>query len=404
MYEKSNKTAARALVWTALAILTGTLTSGVVHAQRHSVTPAQQAVAQQVSEQGIPLSELAPNAPDSYTVKRGDTLWGISRLYLRSPWRWPELWGMNMQEISNPHLIYPGQMLYLDKDGTHARLRLGSGRSSNEIVRLSPRTRSEDYSGAALPTLQPHLIEPFLVQPLVVDDQTVQQAPRVVAAREGRVILGNGDRIFVRGAPGEPLEMEPGVPRNYRVFRNTVPLKDPVTNAILGWEAQYVGRARLMTGETSVTTTTDGKNTNVEVIPAAMDLSGVKEEVLVGDRLLPAPERHFTNYVPHAPAEEVEARVVAVYGNAAVTYAAQNNVLAINLGTDDGIEAGHVLKLLTNEELVRDKTEEGGGEMIRLPAETNGMVMVFLTFERVSYALILDVLRPVLVGDRLVNP
>jgi len=402
MYEKSNKAAVRAAVWTTLALLTSTLTGGIAHAQRHTVTPAQQATAQQVSELGIPLSELAPNAPDIYTVKRGDTLWGISRLYLRSPWRWPELWGMNIQEISNPHLIYPGQNLYLDKDGTHARLRMGA-RNSNETVRLSPRTRTEEYSGGALPTLQPHLIEPFLVQPLVVDDQTVQQAPRVVAAREGRVILGNGDRVFVRGAPGEPLEMEPGVPRNYRVFRNTVPLKDPVTQAILGWEAQYVGRARLVTGETSVSTT-DGKNTHLEIIPAAVDLSGVKEEVRVGDRLLPAPERHFTNYVPHAPAEEVEARVVSVYGNAAVTYAAQNNVLAINLGSDDGIEAGHVLKLLTNEEVVSDKTPEGGGEKIRLPAETNGMAMVFLTFDRISYALVLDVQRPVVVGDRLVNP
>jgi len=402
MYEKSNKAVAHSAVWMALAVLSATLTSGVAHAQRHTVTPAQQATAQQVSEQGIPLSELAPNAPDNYTVKRGDTLWSISRLYLRSPWRWPELWGMNMQEIANPHLIYPGQALYLDKDGTHARLRAGV-RSGNETVRLSPRTRAEDYSGAALPTLQPHLIEPFLVQPLVVDDQTVQQAPRVVAARDGRVILGNGDRVFVRGAPGFPLEMEPGVPRNYRVFRNTVPLKDPVTEAILGWEAQYVGRARLVTGETSFTTT-DGKDTKVEIIPAAVHLSGVKEEVRVGDRLLPAPERHFTNYAPHAPGEEIEARVVSVYGNTAVTYAAQNNVLAINLGSDDGMEAGHVLKLLTNEEIVQDKTPEGGGEKIRLPAETNGMAMVFLTFDRVSYALVLDVQRPVVVGDRLVNP
>jgi len=405
MYDKSNnkKAATCTAMWAALAVLTSTLATGVAHAQRHTVTPAQQATAQQVSEQGIPLSELAPNAPDNYTVKRGDTLWGISRLYLRSPWRWPELWGMNIQEISNPHLIYPGQILYLDKDGTHARLRMGA-RTGNETVRLSPRTRAENYSGAALPTLQPHLIEPFLVQPLVVDDQTVQQAPRVVAAREGRVILGNGDRVFVRGAPGEPLEMEPGVARNYRIFRNTVPLKDPVTDAILGWEAQYVGRARLVTGETSVTTTTNGKDSQVEVIPAAVDLSGVKEEVRVGDRLLPAPERHFINYVPHAPAGEVEARVVSIYGGAAVTNAAQNHVLAINLGTDDGMEAGHVLKLLTNEEVVRDKTEEGGGAMIRLPAEINGLAMVFLTFERVSYALVLDVQRPVVVGDRLVNP
>jgi len=276
-------------------------------------------------------------------------------------------------------------------------------RNSNEIVRLSPRTRAEDHSGVALPTLQPHLIEPYLVQPLVVDDQTVQQAPRIVAAREGRVIMGNGDRVFVRGAPGEPLEMEPGVPRNYRVFRNTIPLKDPVTAAILGWEAQYVGRARLVTGETS-TTTTDGKDTRVEIIPAAVDLSGVKEEVRAGDRLLPAPERSFINYVPHAPTEEVEARVVSIYGNSAVTTAAQNSVIAINLGVDDGMEAGHVLQLLTNEEIVRDKTEEGAGEVIRLPAERNGLAMVFLTFDRVSYALVLEVQRPVVVGDRLVNP
>jgi hypothetical protein len=140
-------------------------------AQNYPVTPQQRATAQQTAQQGVPLSELAPNAPDEYTVKPGDTLWAISRLYLLRPWRWPELWGMNINEIANPHRIYPGQVLYLDKTGGRARLTTRRGGFSGDggTIKLSPRTRFDSLAGMALPTLNPSMIEPFLSEPIVVD-------------------------------------------------------------------------------------------------------------------------------------------------------------------------------------------------------------------------------------------
>ncbi|HWT17381.1 MAG TPA: LysM domain-containing protein, partial [Variovorax sp.] len=138
----------------ALAVITGGTTAA--WAQNYPVTPQQRATAQQTAQNGVPLSELAPNAPDEYTVKPGDTLWAISRLYLLRPWRWPELWGMNISEISNPHRIYPGQILYLDKTGGRARLtmRRGAGGSADGgTIKLSPRTRFDSLAGMALPTL-----------------------------------------------------------------------------------------------------------------------------------------------------------------------------------------------------------------------------------------------------------
>lgn len=382
--------------------LAGLLAVGAAQAQKYPITPAQRATAQEVASRGVPLSELAPHAPDTYVVKRGDTLWDISGMYLKRPWRWPELWGMNLQSIANPHLIFPGQTLYLEKDGAFARLRTSPpGTQGEETVRISPRTRMDSLAGTALPTLKPHLIEPFLVQPLVVDELTLEQAPRIVATRDQRVIMGNGDRAYVRGAPGHPLELEPGVPRQYRVFRNAVALKDPVTGEVLGYEAQFVGQAELVRGETTAVAPDDASR--VDIVPATVDLSGAREEIRLGDRLLPAPQRGFTNYVPHAPREEVEARVVSLYGSTSVTNAGPNQVIAINRGATDGMEAGHVLTLLSKEERLRDKTDESRA-MIRLPSEANGLAMVFLTFDRVSYALILQAQRPVQVGDRLVNP
>lgn len=396
-----------------LATLTGAGAAGVLalglsalapaaQAQTHAVTPQQRAMAQQVAAQGVPLAELAANAPDTYVVKRGDTLWGISGLYLQRPWRWPALWGMNLQEIANPHLIYPGQTLYLEKAGGLARLRASpSGAGETVTVRVSPRTRYESLADAALPTLKMHLIEPFLVQPLVVDELTLSQAPRIVATRDQRVIMANGDRAYARGPQGSPLELAPGAPRQYRVFRNSVPLKDPDTGAVLGYEAQYVGRAELVRGE-SLEPSTLAKD-EVDIVPATVDLSGVKDAARIGDRLLPAPERSFVSYAPHAPQQPVQASVVSIYGTDAVASAGQNQVIAINRGAADGMDAGTVLQLRTAGRRLKDKTDEERA-MIRLPSEANGLAMVFLAFERVSYALILQAGRDVVVGDRLVNP
>ena len=379
----------------ALALLAAALAAGPAQAQHYPVTAGQRATAQQVASHGVPLSELAPNAPASYVVQRGDTLWAISGMYLKRPWRWPELWGMNLDAIQNPHLIYPGQTLYLDTSTGMARLRFGAA-GATPTVRVSPRTRSESLAQAALPTLKAHLIEPFLVEPQVVDELTLEQAPRIVATRDDqRVLLSNNDRAYARGPEGRPLALAPGAPRQYQVYRNATPLKDPQTQEVLGYEAQYVGRADLVRGESV--------NGDHEIVPATIDLSGAREEIRPGDRLLPAPQRSYANYVPHAPQSPVDARVVSIYGSAAVALAAANQVVTINRGARDGMEVGHVLTLLTGGQTITDKTDTQR-TTLRLPSEPNGTAMVFRTFDRVSYALILQAQQGVRVGDRLVNP
>ena len=391
----------------ALAMMAGSLLAFGAHAQQnHSVTPSQRATAQQVASRGVPVSELTANAPDTYVVKRGDTLWAISGLYLAKPWRWPELWGMNMDAIRNPHLIYPGQTLYLEKSNGFARLSTRAGGASSgepETVRISPRTRTDSVSNSALPTLQQHLIEPFLVEPEVVSERTLGQAPRIVAAAEERAILGSGDRVYARSASGQDLSTDPGENRNFRIFRNAIPMKDPETGRILGYEAQYVGRAEMVRGESQEVSPNGRGGTHTDPVPATLDIISTKEEVRPGDRLLPLAQRTFLNYVPRAPYDDVDARVVSIYGSSAVRNAGQNQVVSINRGANDGLEPGMILTVLTKGDRVRDKTDDSR-TMIKLPSEANGVAMVFRTFDNVSYVLLLQVRLGVGVGDRLVNP
>nr|WP_304744680.1 LysM peptidoglycan-binding domain-containing protein [Rhodoferax sp.] len=390
----------------AVAMLAGTLVVLPAWAQNFPVTADQKATATQVAQTGVPLSELAANAPDNYTVKRGDTLWAISGVFLKRPWRWPELWGMNLQEIKNPHLIYPGQMLYLEKKDGRATLRARQSSAAGEptdTVRLSPRTRYESLASDALPTLKSHLIEPFLAEPVIVDENGLKSAPRIVAAQEGRVLLTRGDRAYARGHGDAVLLDDPTQrQKQYRIFRNATPLKDPVTGEVLGYEAQYVGQALLVRGEsTQESTGKDGKP-RTDIVPATIDIVGAKEEMRVGDRLLPEPERQLLSYVPRAPQGTVDARIVSVYGSA-VANAGQNQVVVINRGTRDGVQSGHVMAIMKDGARLVDKTDAARDEL-KLPDERNGLLMVFRTFEKLSYALVLEVVDSVKAGDRLVNP
>ncbi|MEO7391725.1 MAG: LysM domain-containing protein [Ramlibacter sp.] len=395
-------------VCTALALLAGTLASTATLAQNFPVTPSQKSTAQQVARAGIPLSELAPNAPEEYTVKRGDTLWAISGMFLKRAWRWPELWGMNLAEIRNPHLIYPGQHLVLEKIDGMALLRLRPDGSMQlpptETIRVSPRVRIEPLSGSSVPTLQTHLIEPFLAEPVIIDEALLLQAPRIVATTDSRVLITRGDRAYARGLAASPLKLRvAGRSDEYRVFRNAKPLKDPVTNVILGYEAQYVGKASLVRSESTEIVRTSGGGQQETVVPATIDIVSAKEEMRVGDRLLPEPPRQFLSYVPHAPSTTMEGTIVSVYGNA-VAIAGQSQVVVINKGTADGIEMGHVMAILTDGERRIDTSQPGERTAIKLPDERNGLLMVFRPFEKLSYALILEISDTVKVGDRVANP
>ena len=274
-------------------LISGLLIGATAQAQNFPITAQQRATANQVAQSGVALSELRADAPDRYTVKSGDTLWAISGMFLKSPWRWPELWGMNLADIKNPHLIYPGQTLYLDTTSGRARLTTRPG-GDIPTVRLSPRTRTQGLADSALPTLQNHLIEPFLSDGIIVDDQTMSSAPRIVAAQDGRVFLTRGDRAYVRSASSNELIDDPQQKQKaYRVFRNTTPLKDPVTGEVLGFEAQYLGKALLARSETTEESTSKDGGTQVDIVPATFDIVDVKEEMRVGDRLLPEPPRQL---------------------------------------------------------------------------------------------------------------
>lgn len=377
------------LTTTLAALLAGAFCSPLMAAGNYPITTEQRQTAQQVAQAGVPLSELAANAPDTYTVKRGDTLWDISGLFLKSQWRWPELWGMNKDDIRNPHLIYPGQTLMLVKGDGRARLQFGRDASGlpGGTVKLSPRVRSESlYDGSIAPIPQ-HLIEPFLNEAIVLNTNELDLAPRVVAAQENRVWMSKGDLAYARG------NFNPEI-TEYRVFRKAVPLRDPLTKELLGYEAAFVGTAdvaRLGSG------TTGAK----DEVPTTMNITMVRQEVAAGDRLAPVPKRGYTSYVPHAPANEVDGRIISIYGDA--VSAGQNQIVALNKGAQDGMERGHVLALWRSGRVVRDTTLERPQE-IRLPDERHGTLFIFQVFDRVSYALILTVKEPVSPGDRFTKP
>lgn len=392
----------------ALSLLGATLG---VHAQNFPITANQKATANQVAQAGIALEDLAPNAPDTYSVKSGDTLWAISGLFLKAPWRWPELWGMNLQDIRNPHRIYPGQQLYLDKSSGRAILRTRQAGNNDDAptdtVRISPRTRTSSLADAAIATLAPNAIEPFLAEALIVDAVAFAGAPRIVATQEGRVLLSRGDRAYARGesaggTAGKALSDARGEPLDYRVFRNATPLKDPTTGLVLGYEAQFVGKAELVRGESMQQVTDKSGKVSSEIVPATIDIVVAKEEMRVGDRLVAEPTRSPQSYAPHAPATPISGQIVSVYGNA-VTFAAQNQVVVINRGSKDGIEQGHVMAILKDGQVLQDRTDSARAR-IKLPNERNGLLMVFRTFDQLSYALVLQISDGVKVGDRFVNP
>lgn len=390
----------------ACGLVVASLLPAAASAQHFPVTPQQRATANQVAQAGVALSELAPDAPERHTVVRGDTLWAISGLFLRSPWRWPELWGMNLNDIRNPHRIYPGQVLVLDTSSGRARLRLAGDEAGIPTVRVAPRTRSEALNDAAIPPISMQLIEPFLTEVQVVNDVEFSQAPRLVAAQEGRVLLSRGDRAYARslgGADGEgALTLKRGSPRDFRVFRTATPLKDPTTGEVLGFEAQYVGRVRLVRAEQLNEVPGEDGTSETEIVPATVDITATKEEIRAGDRMLPEPPRDFSLFVPRAPEQNQSGQIVSVYGNA-VNYAGQNQVVAINRGTQHGIAPGHVLAVLKDGQRLLDRTDDLRAT-IKLPSESNGLMVVFRVFERVSYGLVLQISDGVKVGDRFTNP
>jgi hypothetical protein len=338
-----------------------------------------------------PECRFRPNAPDQHRVAKGDTLWDISDAFLEHPWCWPQVWGMNRDEIRNPHWIYPGQIVYFDRQ--HGRLTLvrpgsdAGDAGQQPVTRLSPQLRTEDMNGAgAVPSISAGVIEPFLTRPLVVEDNALDGAARIVAATEDRMVLGEGERIYVRGKLDGATQ--------FQIFRPGKALRDPDTGQVVAHEAEYLGAARLVTPARA------GVDVHTFVIAQSV------KEIAVNDRLLPTPPVPVRNYVPHPPAQPVTARVMS-FGTD-TQYAAQNQVVTVNRGTLDGLDVGTVLGLYHLGQTVTDPESKGffglGKTRLRLPDERYGELFSFRVFGHVSYGLVMQVTAPVQIGDVATSP
>jgi hypothetical protein len=256
----------------------------------------------------------------------------------------------------------------------------------------------------AIPILPAHIIEPFLNEAIIVDANALNLAPRIVGLPEDRVLITRGDRAYARGKAGLPLvESAPRAIDTYRIYRNATPLTHPVTGVVLGYEARYLGSADLVRNESVQPVLTGNGQSRPTVVPASLDITRAKEEIRVGDRLLAEPPRPMGTYVPRAPSQPVDGVIVSVYGDA-ISLVGQSQVVVVSLGTADHLEPGNVLSILTTGRRVDDRTDMSERTTIKLPDERNGYAIVFRTFERLSYALVIDVESAVSIGDRVVNP
>jgi hypothetical protein len=327
-----------------------------------------------IAQGGRPI-ELAPDAPDRHIVVKGDTLWGISSKFLKDPYRWPEIWRLNDEQIRNPHRIYPGQVVILDRSGGDPQLRLG------KLLKAEPQIYSEDNKDA-IPAIPHSAIEPFLSQPLVIENAAIDSPVRIVATEENRINVGGGGKIYAKGIakPAAPL---------WQMYRPGKPLHDPDNGQLLGYEAVYLGDAR------PVGPVVDGEATPLEIVRSKLEMGR-------GDSLMPAATPEINSYVPHAPRAQVRGRIIGIYGG--VGEAGKYSIVSISRGKRDGLEQGHVLAIYRTGAVVTNRFENDKPESIRLPDERFGLLFVFRTFERVSYALVMESSRPVYPGDTVQTP
>jgi LysM repeat protein len=361
--------------------------------------------------------QLQKNHPDRYTVVKGDTLWGISGKFLKDPWKWPKVWKMNRAEIKNPHLIYPGDVVALDTSGGSPQLRL-----LRETVTLEPGIREEPLAKEAIQTISPSVITPFLSQPLLIENGKLDNAPRIIAGPDNRLALSPGNRVYVNG-------IKEGEGANWSIYRAGEQLTDPDTKEVLGTEAIYLGDANITRYGT----------------PATGEIVRAKEEIFTKDRLVVSPDTFQSSFVPHAPEKQINGRIIRIYGG--VAEGGPNTVVSINRGKKDGLEEGHVLAINRYGNVIKDpeyqapksnqvvpeekKLKElnfdvytdGNGKKIvnfekepvqtqvklepgqvKLPDERVGLLMIFRTFDKVSYGLIMNSTDAVYTLDSVQTP
>ena len=367
-----------------------------------------------VAQAPTPPIQIQPNAPDSHVVVRGDTLWGISSKFLKSPWRWPEVWRLNRDQIKNPHWIYPGQIVYLDRNAVGGpRLSMtppGSiGVGDRPIVRIGPQIRAEAREAAAIPSILPSDIEPFMLRNMVIGAETLDDAPQIVKSVGGRVAFANKDSIYVVG-------VKPEMGKVFQMFRKGRELRDPSLTArpwyrwrhneadpqIVGYEATYLGDATLQR---------EGEVARFEIVRAI-------QEVQVGDYLIPAPPAETMAYVPRAPDQQIEAQVMTLPNG--ISEAGKTSVITLNRGKLHGLEVGHVLAVYKpSEPFANPRYKEpflnyvpgwprqvaAESKTLEIPEERIGLVFVFRVFDNISYGMVMNTgVDNVGVGYSLRNP
>lgn len=350
--------------------------------------------------------QIKSNHPDRHVVVKGDTLWDISAKFLNDPWQWPKLWKMNRAEIKNPHLIYPGDVVVFDPNSKTLRL---LRETISRDVTLEPGVRVEQLEKEAIQSIAPNIIAPFINQPLVIEKKALDSAVSILGGAESRVAYSEGSKIYLD-------KVQEGDGRFWHIYRDGKELKDPVTDEVLGIEAIHLGGAQI---------TQYGE-------PATAEVTQARQEIVKGDKLVVAPDEVKDNFIPHAPDDEIAGQIISVYGG--LKEAGRNSIVTINRGTDDGLEVGHVLAIYRDgttvdnpkyvmpkdakpklPELNRDdfdvkKLPNGVWEVnkakkdpsklptppdkIKLPDQRVGLLMVFRTFERVSYCLVVQAAEP----------
>jgi hypothetical protein len=327
---------------------------------------------------------LAESAPDRYVVVKGDTLWDISARFLRDPWRWPDIWGLNKDQIKNPHWIYPGDIILLDFTGMSPRLRLQGIDGATDwrlvVTKLSPSIRKLDLAASAIPSIPVDAIAPFLTKPLVIGEREMAAAPILVAGQENRVVLSAGDTAYAKG-----VVWDDGT--EWNIYRPGRDLVDPDTGELLGREAVHLGELKV---------SQFGEVSRVAITKSVLEISP-------GDRLVKIVAGPVLPYIPRAPSKQIKGKVIAA-PNSSVTEIGPQMVVVLNRGARDGLETGNVLALYRDLPMIRPAGATDPKERIKLPAERYGIVFVFRVFEKVSYALVMHTSRPVNLLDAVQTP
>lgn len=320
---------------------------------------------------------LQSDHPNQYTVVKGDTLWGISSKFLKNPWQWPKVWQMNRAEIKNPHRIYPGDVVVLDTSSGQPVFKL-----LKQTVTLEPGVIVTPIKDEAISTIQPDVILPFLTKPLMVEPEVLEKSPRIVAAQDNRLVLSPGTRIYVKNLP------ETSDKRYWSIYRPGKAILDPVTGEILGTEANYLGEAQVIK----------------QGSPATLNVSKAIEEIFVKDRLVESAESFENSFLPHAPEKMINGQIIKIPSGVAET--SVGNVVMINRGSKDGLETGHVLSIQRASRVIMDPeaTKNAEDREIRIPEERVGLLMIFKTYQRVSYGLIMQASTSIYAVDKVSTP